>query len=271
MLNVLRRWLARTAAIFVTLVLMSGPAALAGEARIAVAANFTAAAKMIGLHFSKQTGHRIQFSFGSTGQLYAQISQSAPYDAFLSADQQTPRKAVKQGFAIAASAFTYARGRLALYSRNETLVKGPEILRSGAFSRIAIANPVTAPYGAAALEAMQKLGVAKQLANKIVRGNNIAQTFQFVQTGNAELGFVALAQISSMEGGSRWIVPDGLHTPVLQDAVLLQRGEKNPAARAFLDFLKGPDGQAIIARAGYDTGPSNTGASDSGTPNSGKP
>jgi molybdate transport system substrate-binding protein len=225
----------------------------AGEVRVAVAANFTDAAREIAAAFTAQTGHQAAMSFGSTGQLYAQISQGAPFEVFLAADAARPQKALEEGFAVEGTDFTYAVGRIVLWSADAGLVTGGETLRAAGFDRIAIANPVTAPYGAAAAEAMKALGVFDALRAKFVQGNNIAQTFQFVQTGNAELGFVAASQIAGSEAGSRWQVPAGLHAPIRQDAVLLKRGGDNAAARAFLDFLRGPVAAAVIGKYGYAT------------------
>ncbi len=230
------------------------PAARAGETRVAVAANFAAAAGEIGALFERQTGHRALLSFGSTGQLYAQISQGAPFDVFLAADQVRPEKAVAEGFAVPASRFTYATGRLVLFSPDEARVRGAATLRGGDFAKIAVANPTTAPYGAAAVQTMRALGVYDALARKIVFGSNVAQAYQFVETGNAEVGFVALSQVARHAGGSRWIVPDDLHAPIAQDAVLLERGAHDEAARAFLDFLKGPAARAVLEAYGYRAG-----------------
>jgi molybdate transport system substrate-binding protein len=230
------------------------PLAEAGEVKVAVAANFTEAAKEIGAAFETATGHKAVFSFGSSGQFYAQIAQDAPFEVFLSADQERPRKAVEEGYAVADRRFTYATGRLVLFSKDEDLVKGEATLKEGNFSKIAIANPATAPYGAAAIEAMKSLGVHGELAAKIVQGNNIAQTYQFIATGNAELGFVALAQLADNDDGSRWLVPETLHTPIAQDAVLLKKGEANEAARQFFGFLKGPEARAILMKFGYGPG-----------------
>lgn len=229
-------------------------AAQAGEARVAVAASFTGAAMEIGALFEQSTGHEAVFSFGSTGQLYTQITQGAPFEVFLAADQARPEKAEEEGYAVPASRFTYATGRLVLFSREPTLVAGEATLRKGDFTRIAIANPVTAPYGAAAVEVMKTLGVYDALAAKIVQGNNVAQTYQFVETSNAELGFVALSQVMSHHQGSRWVVPEHLHATIAQDAVLLNQGAGNPAVQAFVAFLKGPEARAVKAKYGYDPG-----------------
>jgi len=226
----------------------------AKEAKVAVAANFTAPSKEIAAAFEKAKGHRIVLSFGSTGQLYTQITQAAPFDVFLAADQKTPRKAVDEGRAVPDSRFTYAVGKLVLFSKSKDLVTGEATLKDGKFQKIAIANPVTAPYGTAAVAAMKALGVYDALSSKIVQGNNIAQTFQFIDTGNAELGFVALSQVIKVEAGSRWIVPGKLHDVIAQDAVLLKTGAENAAAREFLAFLKGPEARAVIEKYGYGIG-----------------
>lgn len=235
-------------------VALTPPAADAGEVRVAVAANFTAAAKDIGAAFAAASAHRALFSFGSSGKLYAQIVQRAPFDVFLSADRERPALAVANGLAVAGSRFTYAIGRLALYSRDATLVSGADTLREARFTRLAIANPATAPYGAAALDVLAALGLRERLAARLVRGDSVAQAFQFVETGNAEIGLVALAQIVGRPGGSRWVVPDALHGGVAQDAVLLERGAVSAAARAFVAFLRGPDARALIRRHGYGDG-----------------
>lgn len=226
----------------------------AGEALVAVAANFTRTAEAIGAAFAAGGEHSARFAFGSTGQLYAQIAQGAPFDAFLAADRERPRQAAAAGLAAPDSRFTYAVGRLALYARTPLRPTGPEVLRAGAFDRIAVANPATAPYGAAAVETMAALGVHDDLAPKLARGANVAQAFQFVESGAAELGFVALAQVLDKPGNAVWVAPRSLHGPIAQDAVLLARAADNPAARAFLTFLRGPEARAIIKTHGYETG-----------------
>lgn len=227
---------------------------VAGEVKVAVAANFTEAAKEIGALFEKATGDKAVFSFGATGQLYTQITQDAPFEILLSADQKTPKKAVTEGFGLKDSLFTYATGKLVLYSKNKALVNGEETLKEGKFTKISIANPETAPYGAAAVEVLKALGVYDALAPKIVQGNNIAQAYQFVDTENAELGFVALSQVINKDGGSRWLVPSKLYKEIAQDAVLLKRGEGNPSAKAFLTFLKGSEARKVIEKFGYGVG-----------------
>ena len=230
-----------------------GPA-VAAETHVAVAANFTEAAKEIGAAYKQKTGNDAILSFGSSGQLYAQITQDAPFEIMLSADQERPEKAVKDGLGIADSRFTYAVGKLVLWSKSADLVKGEDTLKSGSFTKLALANPKGAPYGAAAIETLKALKIYDALEPKIVEGNNISQTFQFVETGNAELGFVALSQLKGDVGGSRWLVPQADYTPIRQDAVLLKKGASNPAATAFMTFLKGPEARAIIEKFGYAFG-----------------
>ncbi len=226
-------------------------AALAAETNIAVAANFTEPAKEIAKAFAAKTGHTAVLSFGATGQFYAQIKQDAPFTVFLAADDETPKRAIEEGLAVADSRFTYAIGRLVLWSKDPAKVGGPETLKTATFEKIAIANPALAPYGAAAVQTMKKMGVYDALQPKIVQGNTIAQAYQFAETGNAEVGFVALSQVIIKNEGSRWAVPEQLHDPIRQDAVLLKKGASNEAATAFLAFLKGPEAGAVIARYGY--------------------
>ncbi|MER0237849.1 molybdate ABC transporter substrate-binding protein [Fulvimarina sp. MAC8] len=234
-----------------SLVGLSSAGAHAAETMIAVAANFTEPAREIASEFEEQTGHTAVLSFGSTGQLYTQIEQGAPFDVFLAADSDRPALALEEGLAVEGSAFTYAIGAIVLYSPDVDLVAGAETLQDGDFSRLAIANPQTAPYGAGAVEAMRKLGVFDALQPKLVRGNNIAQAYQFVETGNAELGFVASSQVVD-KAGSKWFVPADLYSAVRQDAVLLKEGEEDEAAKAFVEFLQGPAARSIIQRYGYE-------------------
>jgi molybdate transport system substrate-binding protein len=225
--------------------------AFAGQTNVAVAANFTEAAKEIAEAFKAKTGHEAVLSFGSSGQFYTQIQQEAPFQVFLSADAERPQKLADEGLGDKASKFTYAVGKLVLWGKAADAGKGEEVLKAGSFSKISIANPASAPYGAAAVETMKKLGVYEALTPKIVQGNNISQAFQFVDTGNAELGFVALSQLKDVTAGSRWMVPQNLYAPIKQDAVLLKKGEGNEAATAFITFLKGPEAAAIIKKYGY--------------------
>lgn len=230
--------------------------AYAAEVSVAVAANFTAPMQKIAQAFEQDTGHRAVLSFGSTGALYAQIRNGAPFHVLLAADDETPAKIDKEGLGVSGSRFTYATGRLVLWSKQPALVddKGA-VLRSGKFERIAVANPKLAPYGAAAIEAMTKLGVLADVQPKIVQGDNIAQSYQFIATENAQLGFVALSQVISdgrLAQGSAWIVPADLHAPIKQDAVLLTSGKDNPAAAALLAYLKSEKVRAVIRSYGYE-------------------
>jgi molybdate transport system substrate-binding protein len=223
----------------------------ADQTNVAVAANFTDAANEIAKVFKEKTGHEAILSFGSTGQLYTQITQAAPFEVFLAADDERPAKAIEEGFGVPGSQFTYAIGTIVLWSQDPDLVQGEETLKSGDFTKIAIANPEAAPYGAAAVQTMKELGVYDQLEPKLVQGNNISQTLQFVETGNAELGFIALAQVARNDDGSRWVVPEDLHDAIRQDAVLLKTGEDSEVAKAFVEFLQGPEATAIIKEFGY--------------------
>lgn len=224
------------------------------EVKVAVAANFTEPVKEIATAFEKATGNKLVLSFGATGQFYAQITQAAPYEILLSADKATPAKAIAAGHAVSGTAFTYAIGKLVLFSKTAGLVNGEATLKEGKFTKIAVANPATAPYGAAGMETMKALGVLDVLQPKIVQGTNIAQTYQFIDTANAELGFVALSQVIFVAGGSRWIIPESLHAEIAQDAVLLKNGESNEAAKAFLAFLRGAEAKAVIEKYGYGVG-----------------
>ena len=229
--------------------------AQADEVSVAVAANFTAPMKQISADFEKDTGHKVVASYGSTGKFYAQIKNGAPFEVLLSADDETPARLIKENTAVAGSAFTFAVGKLVLWSPKQAIVDGSgQVLKNGGFDHIAIANPKTAPYGAAAVASMKALGVLGALEPKFVVGENITQTHQFVSTGNALLGFVALSQVL-VDGkitGSSWVVPAKLHAPILQDAVLLDKGKGKPAAQAFLKFLKTDQAKAVIQSYGYD-------------------
>lgn len=238
-------------ALLAGLVLAAPLPAFADTASVAVAANFTEAAKEIAAAFAEKTDHEVQLSFGATGALYTQVTQGAPFQVFLAADDERPTLAVTEGYGVEGSVFTYAVGKLALYSASADVTDGEAALKAGSFDKISIANPETAPYGAAAVQTMEKLGVYEALKGKVVQGQSIAQAFQFVETGNAELGFVALAQVINAAGGSRWDVPQDLYEPIRQDAVLLKTGVDNPAATAFVDFLKTDEAKAIIAKYGY--------------------
>lgn len=227
----------------------------AGEVQVAVAANFTEPAKQIAAEFTRDTGHLAKLSFGSTGKFYTQITNGAPFEMLLAADDSTPARLEREGHAVNGSRFTYAVGTLVLWSSKATFVDaGGEVLKSGRFNKLSIANPKTAPYGAAAVETLKKLNLLEAVQPKFVQGENISQTLQFVSTGNADLGFVALSQVfqdGRITGGSAWIVPAEMHDPILQDAVILKRGENNPAAGALQAYLKGDKARAIIRRFGY--------------------
>jgi len=230
--------------------------ASAGEVRIAVAANFISTLNDLALQFERESGHTTLISSGSSGKFYAQITHGAPFDVFLSADSTRPQLLEKEGLAVPGSRFTYAVGRLALWSADPHMLKddGPTVLANGRFEHLAIANPKTAPYGAAAKHVLEQLGSWNLLKDRIVQGENIGQTFQFVFSHNAQLGFVALAQVLDPKihgAGSRWDVPEHLHEPLAQQAVLLTNGQDNGAALAFLDFVKGPTARSIIERFGY--------------------
>lgn len=227
----------------------------AGSANVAVAANFTEPAKEIAALFKAKTGHEAVLSFGSSGAFYSQIKEGAPFQIMLSADEERPRKLVEDGLALGDTRFTYAIGKLVLWSKDPGAVKGPDTLKSGTFSKLSIANPTAAPYGAAAVEVLKALNVYEAWQPRIVMGNAISQAFQFVETGNAEIGFVALSQIINLSSGSRWIVPQNLYSEIRQDAVLLKTGSGNDAAKAFLVFLRNPEAQAIIEKFGYGLGP----------------
>jgi molybdate transport system substrate-binding protein len=227
----------------------------ADEVQVAIAANFTAPAKLIANDFEKATGHKAMLSFGATGKLYAQIKNGAPFEVLLSADASTPEKLEKEGAAVPGSRFTYAVGRLVLWSAKPDFVdQQGEVLEQGDFHHLAIANPKTAPYGAAAIDVLTTLKLLDATEPKLVQGENIAQAHQFVVSGNAELGFVALSQVTSdgkIGSGSAWLVPQQLYKPIRQDAVLLKPGSHNAAAVAWLDYLKGNKARAVIEAFGY--------------------
>lgn len=227
----------------------------ADEIQVAVASNFAAPAKRIAAEFERSTGHKAHLSFGATGKFYAQIANGAPFDVLLAADDETPARLVREGLARSGSQTPYAVGRLILWSPRPDRVDGSgDILRRGDFARLALANPKTAPYGAAAIEAMTSLGLLPALQGKFVLGENIAQAYQFVASGNADLGFIALSQVwanGQLTQGSGWIVPADLHQPIRQDAVVLTRTAVPAAASALLAYLKGDRARAVIKTYGY--------------------
>ncbi|ATG90411.1 molybdate ABC transporter substrate-binding protein [Methylomonas koyamae] len=234
---------------------VASQAANAATALAAVAANFTKPMTEIAEAFEKSTGHTAKLSFGSSGKFVAQFENGAPFEVFLSADDKSPAKLEESGLAVAGSRFTYAIGKLVLWSANADLVDSQgQVLNSGNFKHLALADPKLAPYGAAAVETLKNLGLLEKLAPLFVQGENIAQTHQFVSSGNAELGFVALSQVienGKIGSGSGWTVPAKLYQPILQDAVLLKNGAENPAAQALLEFLKSDQALAIIEKYGY--------------------
>ena len=229
----------------------------AEEAQIAVAGNFTSPMKVIIERFEEDTGHKLRVSYGSTGKLYAQINNGAPFEALLAADQERPALLEEEGVGVPGSRFTYAIGNLVLWSADADKVEdGPALLESGDFNKLSLANPKLAPYGEAAIETLEALDLKAVVEPKLVMGENIAQTYQFVDTGNADIGFVALSQV--MEGGeivkgSGWIVPGDMHEPIRQDALILDSGKDNPAVTELFTYLKGEKAQAIIHDFGYET------------------
>jgi len=228
----------------------------AEDIQVAVAANFAAPMQVIARNFEAETGHRLHLAFGATGKFYAQIRNGAPFQVLLAADDETPAKLEKEAMTQPGSRFTYAIGKLVLWSAKPGYVDDQgEVLRKGDFNKLALANPKLAPYGLAAMESITRLGVLNAVESKFVQGENIAQTYQFVSTGNAELGFVALSQVMKdgrIASGSAWIVPASLHAPIRQDAVVLANGKGNAAAGALMKYLKGDKARAIIKGYGYD-------------------
>lgn len=230
--------------------------AMAADVRVAVAANFMTPIQAIAPGFERVTGHHLVLSYGSTGKFYAQIHNGAPFDLLLAADDSTPARLESEGHAVSGSRFTYAIGKLVLWSADPKLVdKQGKVLHGNRFRHIALANPKLAPYGMAGLETMKTLGVYETLQNKIVLGENITQAQQFIASGNAELGFVALSQIlpgGKFSGGSYWEVPGNLYRPIRQDAVILNQGAHKPAVDAFAAYLKSPGVRKIIRTYGYE-------------------
>ncbi|MDP3654403.1 MAG: molybdate ABC transporter substrate-binding protein [Rhodoferax sp.] len=230
--------------------------ARAGEVSVAVASNFATPMQQIARAFAQDTGHTAVLALGSTGKFYTQIKNGAPFQLLLAADDETPARLEKEGLTVAGSRFTYATGRLVLWSQTPGLVDGQgAVLRKGTFTRIALADPKLAPYGTAALQTLEQLGLVAALQPRMVQGENIAQAYQFVATGNAALGFVALSQVmvqGQMAQGSAWVVPAAMHAPLRQDAVVLANGKNNPAALALVAYLKGEKARATIRAFGYE-------------------
>jgi molybdate transport system substrate-binding protein len=231
-------------------------AAQAGEVQVAVAANFTVPMQKIAAEFEKDTGNKALLAFGATGKFYAQINNGAPFEILLSADDETPARLDAEHKTVPGSRFTYATGKLALWSAQDNYVDAQgQVLKTGSYAHLSIANPKAAPYGAAAVETLQKLNLWDRVQTKLVQGENIGQAYQFVSTGNAPLGFVALSQVwrdGKFNAGSGWIVPENLHSPIRQDAVILAKGAANPTAQALATYLKSDKAKAIIRSFGYD-------------------
>ncbi len=242
------------AAVLIAGLFLSAPLQ-AAELSVAVAANFTAPMQKIAAAFEKETGHKLALSFGSTGKFYAQIKNGAPFEVLFAADDETPARLEQEGQSVAGTRFTYAIGKLVLWSKQPGLVDGKGgVLRTGSFERIALADPKLAPYGAAAMQTLTQLGLADTLSSKFVQGENIGQAYQFVATQNAPLGFVALSQVYA-EGrvteGSAWIVPETLYEPIRQDALILAKGKDNTAAAELMRYLQGDAAKAVIRSYGY--------------------
>jgi len=225
------------------------------EISVAVASNFTGPMKRITAEFEKDTGHKVLASYGGTGKFYAQIKNGAPFEVLLSADDETPAKLVKENAAVAETQFTYAVGKLVLWSARPGLVDAAgDVLKTGRFEHLSVADAKLAPYGTAAMQTLKALGVYGVVQPKIVTAENISQAYQFISSGNAELGFIALSQVlkgGKIEGSS-WLVPPNLYTPIRQDAVILNKGKGKPAAEALMKFLKTDKARAIIKSFGYE-------------------
>jgi molybdate transport system substrate-binding protein len=242
--------------LFLASLAFSSGLVLADEVQVAVAANFTAPMQKIAVEFHKDTGHSAQLIFGATGKFYAQIKNGAPFEVLLAADHETPARLIREGGAVEGTQITYAIGKLVVWSSKAALVDGNgAILKNAGIAHVAYCNPDLAPYGAAAVETMKSLGVFDALKPKLVMGENITQAYQFVASGNAEIGFVALSQVykdGRISDGSAWIVPSGLYSPIRQDAVMLAKGRGHPAAAQFLEYLKSDKAKAVIRSFGYD-------------------
>lgn len=247
---------AASAATAILAIVIMSATAHGEEATLAVASNFTEVIEVLVDDFETASGHELTVSTGSTGQLYAQIVNGAPFDVFLAADRERPERLEEEGAAVAGSRFTYAVGKIALWSPQPDLIaqSGEEYLRAGDFRSLAIANPELAPYGIAARQTLEALGLWDELQARIVMGENIGQTHAMVATGNAQAGFVALSYVLSPANerpGSRWDVPAELYAPINQDAVLLERAKDNAAAVEFMDYLKSESARSTIENHGY--------------------
>ena len=247
-----RRW----AGFWLTIACLHSVPVIAEQVSVAVAANFAEPLRQLAAEFNKDSGHQLQAAIASTGTFYAQIRAGAPFDILLAADEQTPARLEKEGLGVAGSRFTYANGKLLLWSRSTTLVdpRGAVLQRDN-FRHLAVANPRLAPYGAAAFAVLKQLGLTESLRHKLVMGENAGQTYQFVVSGNAELGFIALSQVARAghwHSGSGWLVPPALYPPIRQDAVLLVNGRGKAAAEAFLAYLRSEKAKTIIRSFGYD-------------------
>ena len=242
-------------ALFLAALMLPGASAWSATTFVAVAANFSKPMEEIAAEFQKATGHEAKLSFGSSGKFVAQIENGAPFEVFMAADQENAVKLQNARLAVADTRFTYALGKLVLWSAATGLVDDHgDVLGKGGFKHLALADPKLAPYGTAAIEVLKHLGLQEKLQPVLVQGENISQTYQFISTGNAELGFVALSQVidnGKIANGSGWIVPEGHYAPIRQDAILLSKGADNPAAVALLQFLKGPEASTIILKYGY--------------------
>ncbi|WP_413699040.1 molybdate ABC transporter substrate-binding protein [Psychromonas sp. KJ10-10] len=242
--------------IYVILLLTNSTFSFAGDINVAVAGNFFKPLKVLISKFELQTGHRVLVSVGSTGKLYAQISNGAPFDLFLATDQTRPSKLIEQKLAVKNSQFTYAKGKLVLWSSENNLIdsQGDRLLSSDLI-HLAIANPDIAPYGEQAVQVLKNLNIYQKLSNKLVLGQNVGQVFQYVSSGNIKQGIIPLSQVTmdgKINSGSAWIIPSSLYHPIQQDAVLLNKGKKNPIAESFLNYLKTPEALQIISSFGYE-------------------
>ncbi|MDD1632154.1 MAG: molybdate ABC transporter substrate-binding protein [Methylococcaceae bacterium] len=236
--------------------LLVGQTSWAASVLVAVAANFSKPMTEIAAEFEKSTGHSAKLSFGSSGKFVSQIENGGPFEVLLSADEKSPQKLEQSGLTVPDSQFTYALGKLVLWSAKPGYVDNQgKILTTGGFKHLALADPKLAPYGLAAMEVLKKIGLMEKLQPLFVQGENIAQTYQFISTANAELGFVALSQVienGKIATGSGWIIPGDYYAPIRQGAVLMKKGAENPAAPALLDYLKSAPALAIIEKYGYD-------------------